>query len=150
MSAEDQMANGAGRLRDHADDCPECQAAPLPLATLHRVLSTGPVPRDVTNLSADAMAFVRPALERNARRAMWRHTMTAVSVALLPLPMVAAYAALVLRGLYSLACTVLPAAVAGYLVGSYAAALALMVAVTYAAIPVWLATRSRDLAPAGR
>lgn len=150
MSDGDCAPNGAGRLYDHADGCPECQAAPLPLATIHRVLNSASVQVDVGQLSARAMAHVRFALERNTQRAVWRRALRAVGMALLPLPVVTAYAVVVLWAIYSLAAMLLPSALAAYLVGTYAAALALMAAVTYAAIPVWLATRLREPAPVGR
>jgi hypothetical protein len=150
MSDGDYAPDGAQRLRDHADGCPECQASPLPLATIQHVLNSASVQVDVGQLSARAMAHVRFALERNAQRAMWRRAVRAVGMALLPLPVVTAYAVIVLWGVYSLAATLLPPALAAYLVGTYAAALTLMAAVTYAAIPVWLATRSREAAPIGR
>lgn len=150
MSAEARAPNGAQRLRDHIDGCADCQAAPVPLATLHRILSTGTVLVDAAQLSTRALVHLRPALERNAQRAMWKRAVAAVSVALLPLPMVVAYAAVVLWGVYTLSRTLLPPPVAAYLVGSYAATLALVVAVTYAAIPIWLATQWRDAGAAGR
>jgi hypothetical protein len=129
-------STGRDRLTAHAADCDACQRAPLPVERLADVLAAGAVGVDPTRLSQLALARVRAELEWCARRAFWRRVAVGMLLSLVPLPAVLAYDAYVLRLAYDLVCVLLPAGLAAYLVLSYAASLALLFALTYAAIPL--------------
>jgi hypothetical protein len=63
-------------------------------------------------------------------------------LALLPLPLILAYDAYVLRAAYELLRMLLPSGVALYVLATYTAVVSLLFALTYAAIPVLLAQRA--------
>jgi hypothetical protein len=139
-AADDQRDEGARRLAAHVDECGECRESPPPIARIARHLATGDLHFDIADLSRRTLAYVRPELERRARMLVWRRVAAGIVLALLPLPVVLAYDALVLRLLYGAVSAVLPSTVAVYVVASYTAVLALLFAATYAAIPI-LVTR---------
>ena len=93
---------------------------------------------------------VQPEMARLASAAFWRGVVRGVVLALLPLPLVLAYDAYVLRLAYELISALLPSAIALYLVASYAAFVLLLCAATYAAIPLLVArgARPRPFSPA--
>lgn len=142
--------DGAGRLTSHAADCDDCRARPLPLAEIARELATYAVPLDVSALSRRVTAYLRPELARLASTWFWRRLSRAIVAALLPLPVILLLDMLLLRSVYGWASTLLPAAVATYLVVSYAAAQLLLFAATYAVIPLVLARDAwqRGITPA--
>jgi len=128
---------GTGHLRllAHAADCEECRRAPLPMREIATLMDEAVPDVDVGALSQHAFACARPLLHR--RRAGWSWQLAAgLLLALLPLPVVVAYDAYVLHLAYEFLCGWVPAAVAAYLVLSYAATLVLLFASTYAAIPL--------------
>ena len=93
---------------------------------------------------------VQPEMARLASATFWRHVVRGVVLALLPLPLVLAYDAYVLRLAYDLISALLPSAIALYLVASYAAFVLFLCAATYAAIPLLVArgARPRQISPA--
>lgn len=102
---------------------------------------------DVAALSRHTFARLQPELQRQAIAAGWRRVAMGVLLALLPLPLVLAYNAYLLRLAYDFLSTLLPATLAAYLVLSYGASLVLLFATTYAAIPL-LVQRSIQRPPA--
>jgi hypothetical protein len=141
-------STGRDRLTAHAAECEACRQAPLPIDRLAGALGAGAVGVDPTRLSQLALARVRTELEGQARRAFWRRVVTGMVLSLVPLPAVLAYDAYVLRVAYDLVSVLLPAGLAAYLVLSYAASLALLFALTYAAIPLLVdRTGPRRLVP---
>jgi hypothetical protein len=129
-------STGRDQLTTHAADCDDCRRAPLPVEHLGDVLAANAVGVDPTRLSQLALARVRSELELCARRAFWRRVAAGILLSLVPLPAVLVYDAYVLRVAYDLVCVLLPPGLAAYLVLSYAASLALLFALTYAAIPL--------------
>ena len=134
----------ADALATHAAECSECRGGSRALADIERVLGTAPVEIDATMMSQRVLVSVGPELQRLATRAFRHRVATVLVSALAPLPVVAVYDALLLRVWYLGISALLPAAMAVYLVASYAALLILLFALTYAAIPLLLV---RDPAP---
>jgi hypothetical protein len=131
--------DGASALAVHVEECQTCRTVPPPVERIAAVLRASTVALDAAALSARTLAHVRPELERRASAARARRIAAGVLLALLPLPVVLAYDAYLLLLLYHIISALLPTAVATYLVLSEAAALALLFAATYAAIPIVLA-----------
>ena len=100
---------------------------------------------DTGDRGARAGAAAVP-LARHARRAArpaWTAVGRAVAVAVLPLPLLVVLDALLVRGAYQVLTLVLPAGVSLYLVSTYAVVLALLLGLTYAAVPVLAAHQGR-------
>lgn len=133
------MEEGARRLEEHAAGCDECRTLAPPLASLASSLSSYAIPLDVAAMSRRVLAALRPELARLASIWFWRRLSRVTLAALLPLPLVVLFDVYILQIFYAWALTVLPAIVATYLVVSYAATQLLLVAATYAAIPLVLA-----------
>jgi hypothetical protein len=91
---------------------------------------------DASEWSRRSLAAARPLLAVHARRAYRRRVAFALIAALVPLPVIALYDRVLLGWLYGVAETVLPTPLAVLAVGGYAAATSLLLALTYAAIPV--------------
>jgi hypothetical protein len=87
-------------------------------------------------LTARVLRAAEPVLARAARRAAWRALAAAIAIALVPLPAILFLDAALVLGTYALLSSVLPHALSVYLVSSYAAVLVVLLALTYAAIPL--------------
>lgn len=129
------------QLAAHSADCSECQNTPLPLDRIAAVLEATVPAIDAAALSRQTFAQLRPELQRRALALGWRRMAVGVLLSLLPLPLVLAYNAYLLHVVYDLLSSLLPAAIAAYLVLSYGAFLLLLFATTYAAIPLLMAHR---------
>jgi len=141
-------ANGLLRLAAHVRECEECGREAPPVESIVAVLRASALPVDPRELSGRVLARLQPHMEQLATRAFWRRVAVVLVASILPLPVVLAYDAYLLRLLYAAASSLLPEAVAAYLVLSYAALLALLFAGTYAAVPLLLAPPlPRQLAP---
>lgn len=140
---------GAQALAAHVAQCDECRAAPPPLARLGALLAADTVAIDTAALSRRTLVRLQPELMRLAAPAWWRRVAVAVFLALLPLPVVLAYDAYLLRLLYGVVSALLPPMLATLLVLSYGAFLVLLFAATYAAIPVVLARHGAPLPAEG-
>jgi len=92
-----------------------------------------PPPGDLT---PRVLAAAAPLLAVHARRVRWRTWLRPFAAALVPLPFVLAFDVTVLRWLHDVLGTLLPAALTTYLVTQYAIVLVLILALTYAAVPV--------------
>jgi hypothetical protein len=146
MSERDPSSAGtagtATVLDAHVAECEDCRATPPPIDRIAAILNTSIVAVDATALSCRTLARLQPELARRAGTGLWRKAAAALLLALVPLPIVLAYDAYVLRVAYELASALLPAAVAAFLIFGYAAFLALLFATTYATIPLFLAHRT--------
>lgn len=129
-------------LDAHVAECEECRATPPPIARIATILNASAVGVDPAGLSLHTVARLQPALARRAVAGLWRQVAAALLLALVPLPVVLAYDAYLLRTAYELVSALLPAAVAAYLIFGYAAFLVLLFATTYATIPLFLAPRT--------
>jgi len=91
---------------------------------------------DSSSWSRRSLTAARPCLAAHARRDYRRRLSFALVAALVPLPIIAVYDRAVLGWLYGIADAVLPTPLATLAVGGYAATTSLLLALTYAAIPV--------------
>jgi len=121
--------------RAHVDACDACGQACDLLPTVARALADDPAPVPPA-LAARVRHATAPLLARNARREVWWSLARAVGVSLLPLPLLVAIDAYLLRTAYVWLSTVLPGALSLYLVLEYTALVALMLTLTYGAIPL--------------
>ena len=108
-----------------------------------RLLDGYVVPDPPAALSAGVLRAAAPLLARSARPS-WRALLPALVVALVPLPAILALDVVMVRGAYDLLHLLLPAALSAYVAFNYAALLALLLGLTYAAVPV-LAVRQAQL-----
>jgi hypothetical protein len=138
----------AAVLHVHVTECDECRAAPPPIGRIATLLDAGVVPIDAAALSHRVLLQLEPTLVRLGAAVLWRKVASALLLSLIPLPVVLAYDAYLLRVAYGLASALLPATLAAYLILDYAAILVLVFAATYAAIPVFLANRTAVGRPA--
>ena len=122
----------------HLAACPRCRAERVAVEGLARVLAAAPVPGPPLGLRWRLLAAAEPLLARNARRAAWPTFARALAVALLALPAILLLDFYLVRGTFALLTTILPTALGAYLTFNYAATLALMLALTYAAIPIFV------------
>ncbi len=134
-SHERRIAGIPAQLRQHARECDDCRAAPLPLENIAAALSEESR-LDLEALSFQVMVRLRPELERRAAAASRRRLLIALLLSLLPLPLVVAFDAAFLAVVYEVAQALVPGGVAAYAVLSYGAFLLLLFASTYAAVPV--------------
>jgi hypothetical protein len=125
----------------HAAACARCREDAALVPALAQALAGEVAPRP--GLSARVVAAAAPVLARHAARARRRRLLAALAAALVPLPLVLALDAALVRGLYALLSAVLPAALSAWVVSSYAALLALLLAVTYGAVPVLAERQAR-------
>ena len=77
-----------------------------------------------------------PLLARNTRLALWRTVGRAVTVALLPLPLLLLIDSYVVRAIYGTLRAVLPDALSLYFVVNYTTLLAVLLTLAYGAIPL--------------
>lgn len=127
--------------RAHVADCPRCAVDEARARDVRLALARyeAPIPSPV--LAARVLAAATPLLVR-ARRASAAHLARTIAAALVPLPAIVVWNVVVLRAATRLLAAVLPPALGTYLVFSYATLLALLLAASYAAIPL-LAERQR-------
>lgn len=86
--------------------------------------------------SRRSLTAARPLLAAHGRRAYRRRVAAVLAASLVPLPVIALYDRVLLGWLYDLATALLPTPLATVAVGGYAATTSLLLALTYAAIPV--------------
>ena len=103
---------------------------------LRRMLDTPMVPPPATDLTARTLAAAAPLLAVHARRASVRSVLAPVLAALAPLPLIVGVDLAVVQALYAALATVLPAAVSTFVAVNYALLLTLLLATTYAAVPL--------------
>jgi len=99
-------------------------------------LMQAPPAEDVGEWSRRTLAAAKPILVERGRRAYRRRVASALVAACVPLPLVIVFARAVLGWLHDVLAYVLPAPFADLAVASYAATTALLVAATFAAVPV--------------
>ncbi len=129
--------------RVHVRTCPRCSAeTPLVQAVAARLATSAPAPPS-PGLEAAVLHAAAPVL-RQARRARWWAVGRALAAALVPLPLVVLVDALLVRGLHAALDIVLPAGLSTYLVFNYAALLALLLSLTYAAVPLLVERQARS------
>jgi hypothetical protein len=128
----------------HVRGCARCAREAPAVRAIARTLAAYPVGDPPADLSARVVAAAAPLLAR-ARRPSWGRLAAAIAAALVPLPAIVAGDVLAMRAAYRALSLVLPAALTSYLVFHWAALLALLLGMSYAAIPL-LAERQVRLA----
>lgn len=136
--AEDEKKRDAVTM--HAQECDLCPDDSPALAATVAILRASPA----ADWSSSSLPLLRAAVCRQARLLLCRRVAFALAVGSIPLPLVLAYDALVLRVGYDLIRQLLPVEVAAYVVFSYAALCLFLISLTYAAIPVLLAKAGRS------
>jgi len=106
------------------------------ITSLLDAMPAGPSPSLVSALSAAVRAAAAPLLQVEIRRLYWRRLAAGLAVAVAPLPLVYAVGAWVLGGVYDVLSALTTESMAAWAVGSYAALLALVVALVCASIPL--------------
>jgi len=119
----------------HVGGCLRCGAEEAAARDVGRALARYAVEAPPAALGIRVVAAARPLLAR-ARRAPTRHLARTIAAALVPLPAIVVWNVVVVRAVARLLGAVLPAALGAYLVFSYATLLALLLAASYAAIPL--------------
>jgi len=110
--------------------CPRCRAEQAAV----RVLAGYAVPAPPS--PAGVLAAAAPLLALRARRAGWLALGRAVAAALVPLPLVLLVDVYLVRAAYGMLQTLLPRVLSFYVVFNYAATLTLLLAITYAMVPI--------------
>jgi len=128
-------------VRVHLETCERCRAEAPSLQRVAQALAAGTAPEPPPALAAHVARAAAPLLERNARRVAWR----AVAAALVPLPLVLLLDVWIVRTIHTLLVAVVPAPLGAYVVFNYSALLALLLALTYGAVPI---VAARQLRPA--
>lgn len=134
--------DGERRLAAHVEECPHCRAEGVDTVRVAAWLDVESAMPNTAMLSRRTLVAARPALRRRAAAVWRRRVATSLLLALLPLPLILAYDAYVLRAAYELLRMLLPSGVALYVLATYTAVVSLLFALTYAAIPVLLAQRA--------
>jgi hypothetical protein len=120
----------------HLAACPECAAERPAVARVAAALSADTAPAPPPALAARVRRAAGPLLERNAHRLAWRALARALGAALLPLPVILFLDVQALRAAYALLRSVLPDGLSLYVVFNQAATVTLLLALSYAAIPI--------------
>ncbi len=141
---------GLARLRAHVRDCPECSQQEPPVADIASILEDGAEVTVRRDMSAAVLKRAAPDLQRLAARSYRRRVAASVAAALLPLPAVLVYGVYLLRTVHSAAASFLPDELVTYAVGSYAMTLLMLLAMTYAAIPLMIENRANGALNATR
>jgi predicted anti-sigma-YlaC factor YlaD len=123
-------------LSEHVSECSECSAAGEDVADVRAALGRARLDLNAALLSRRVAEMVAPELARIAAKAFRRRVALCLLLALIPLPLVLAYDAFVLRLVFGLLSSLLPQAVVLYLVASMALTGLLVIASVYAAIPL--------------
>ncbi|HLK12490.1 MAG TPA: hypothetical protein VKW76_14030 [Candidatus Binatia bacterium] len=124
----------------HAAACSRCRADAPAAAALHRTLAehrTAPPPAELR------VRTLRAAAPLVAERAIRPRLARALAATLLALPAIVAWDTGVVRTVYAALTAVLPAGLSAYVVGSYGAAITVLVALSYAAVPLLAARQAR-------
>ena len=127
----------------HLAACPRCRAESAAIEGLERTLAAAPVPAPPPALARRVLAAAAPLLARNARRAAWPTLARALAAALLPLPVILLLDFYLVRAAFGLLVAILPTALGAYLVFNYTATFALLLALTYGAIPIFVERQVR-------
>jgi len=114
----------------HLATCPRCGGDEAAV----RLLAAYAVPPPPS--AARVLAAAAPLLARHARQAAWRTLGRVIAAALIPLPVILVADFYLVRAAYGVLQTLLPHALSLYVVFNYAATLTLVLALTYAMIPI--------------
>jgi hypothetical protein len=128
--------------RQHAATCERCRRELDGVRKVSARLAAW-VPEEPSPALGHAVLRAAAPILAQARRARWRDVARAVAAALVPLPLVVVFDVLLVRRLHAALAVLLPAGLSAYLVFNYAAMLAVLVALTYAAVPLLAERQAR-------
>ena len=131
----------------HTRACARCQAEEASLAAVTGALGASTVPGARAGLNARVLAAAEPLLAANAARAARRRLVRALAAGLLPLPAILLLDFWLVRAGYDLLTRFLPEALSLYVVANWVGFLALLLALTYGAIPFLAARQGAALHP---
>lgn len=100
------------------------------------LLAAHAVPPPAADLTARTLAAAAPLLAVHARRASVRSVVRPLLAALAPLPLIVGVDVLMVQTLHAVLAALLPAALGTFVVANYALLLVVLVAATYAAVPL--------------
>jgi hypothetical protein len=130
----------------HEATCPRCGADAPAARVVAAAFAGAPDVAPPGRLSPRLLLAAAPLLAANARRlpaVAWRRLAAALAAAVLPLPAILFLAWHALTAANGLLSSVLPASLSFYLVATHAAVLALLLGVTYGALPLLAAHQLR-------
>lgn len=120
----------------HLSTCADCAASVADVRRIAASLARDLVPPPSPGLSARVLLAAEPVLAARRRAVDWRRIAVAIAAAILPLPLILAVDWWIVTQLRHLLSVVLPDAVSLFLVGNYVVLLALLLTLTYAAVPL--------------
>jgi hypothetical protein len=120
----------------HLEACTRCSEDAGPVRSVAGTLSADAAPPPPPGLAPRVLRAAAPLLAARARRARRRALAVALAVALAPLPLIIAIDVRLAMGGYHLLRSIMPAALSAYLVFNWTATVVLLLALTYAAIPI--------------
>jgi hypothetical protein len=136
-----------GDAATHAQTCARCREHAPALAVLAGVLSAAAVPSPPAGLTAGVLRAAAPLLARHAARAARWRLLRALAAGLAPLPAILLLDLWLVRSAYGLLTRFLPEALSLYVVANWVGLLALLLALTYGAIPFLAARQTATLRP---
>jgi hypothetical protein len=137
----------AGDAAAHVDACARCREHEPALEALGAALAAPGVPSVPAGLSARVLTAAAPLLAANAARAARRRLVAALAAGLAPLPAIVALDFWLVRTAYEVLTRFLPDALSLYVVANWVGLLALLLALTYGAIPFLAARQAPALHP---
>jgi anti-sigma factor RsiW len=126
-----------GAVEAHVATCAHCATEREGVASVRALLAAATVPAPPPGLSAAVCRAARPLLATNTRRASRILVARALAVALLVLPVVLLADLRVGSLVYEALTALLPRALGLYVVSSWAVTVTGLLALTYAAIPIF-------------
>jgi hypothetical protein len=120
----------------HLATCTDCARAVGDVRRVAGALAADVVPEPTAGLSARVLLAAEPILAARRRAVDWTRVAAAIAAAILPLPLILAVDWWIVTQLWQLLSIALPDAVSLFLVGNYVALLALLLTLTYAAVPL--------------
>ena len=137
ISGED-ASSGLVRLREHVAECETCAGDPPAVERIDAVLRNETRADDPTALSQRVLLVSRGMLAERRKHVYRRRVRRGLIMALAPLPLVVSVDVYLLHSAYTALSSVLPTPIVIGMLASYAAMLALLVALTYASLPLLL------------
>jgi hypothetical protein len=126
--------------RAHVAGCARCREDEHLVHAVTGALSASTVPEPPPGLTARVLRAAEPLL---GRRSAWPTLARALGVALIPLPLILWFNWLLVRGAERLLSSVLPSSLSFYVVLNYSILLALLLALTYGAVPILAERQAR-------
>jgi hypothetical protein len=138
--------SAASDTAPHLATCARCRADAPAVRDVAAAFAASAAPAPRATLAPRVLRAAAPLLAAHTRRlpaVAWPRLAAAIAVALLPLPLILLVGWQTLSVANDLLSVVLPARLSFYLVATHAAALALLLAVTYGAVPLLAAHQLR-------